>query len=423
MRTLKNVCNFILLVSLCQGCVNSGSGTINRDYPESFKFSVANRTDLVRKDVAIFLNIDKVKEKYPDFNSKAFIVLHKEQELASQADDLNGDGNLDEVTFITDFAANEEKLMTIRYAKMGEKLRNYPKRTQAEVSHKVGGKFVEKIYVGGEFQNVQYVRVPPEHTDHDTYFRYEGPGWESDKIGYRFYLDWRNAVDIFGKKTSEMVLQRVGLDGFDSYHEMADWGMDIFKVGESMGIGSIGMWHSGKVYRVSLTDSIICEIVANGPVRSQIRTQYFGWKVGLQSYDLTSDLSITAGSRVTRHTVRISGNPPNLCTGLAKHENCTILRPSSEMGTEWQYFGLYGQQSLAGDKLGIAILYKKSDLIELTEDDLSHLVILKPAHGELTYYFLAGWEEEPNGIKSVDEFHQYLKHKVLALSNSFHVTL
>ena len=86
------------------------------------------------------------------------------------------------------------------------------------------------------------LRVPPEHTDHSWFIRYEGPGWESDLVGYRFYLDWRNATDIFGKKDHRYgACKDVGQDGFDSYHEPADWGMDVLKVGESLGIGALGL--------------------------------------------------------------------------------------------------------------------------------------------------------------------------------------
>ncbi|MEJ2298729.1 MAG: DUF4861 family protein, partial [Woeseiaceae bacterium] len=107
-----------------------------------------------------------------------------------------------------------------------------PKRTQAEVS----------IKEGGEFVNVDAVRPPPQYTDHSEYIRYEGPGIESDKVGYRVYLDWRNGFDVFGKTTDAMVLQDVGLDGYDSYHEPADWGLDILKVGDAVGIGGYGFW-------------------------------------------------------------------------------------------------------------------------------------------------------------------------------------
>ena len=38
---------------------------------------------------------------------------------------------------------------------------------------------------------------------------------ESDQVGYRFYLDWRNGFDIWGKVSPMMMLKKTGLDGFD----------------------------------------------------------------------------------------------------------------------------------------------------------------------------------------------------------------
>ena len=413
---------YIILFTRCQKD-DGVAAEIKTRYPETVSFSVQNSADLLRRDAPVFLDVGMLKKEHPDFNSDAFVLLHAGNEISSQADDINGDGNPDQITFVMDFLPKETKTVTLRYAPSGKRERSYPKRTQAEVSHKIGGAFAGKEYAGGHFQNVNYVRVPPEQTDHDTYFRYEGPGWESDKVGYRFYLDWRNAIDIFGKKVPDMVLQNVGLDGFDSYHQMADWGMDILQVGGSLGIGSIGMWHNGTVYMVSETDSVTCAIAANGPVRSHIKTRYFGWNAGPGKYDLTSDLSIIAGSRLTRHTVTVSDEPPNLCTGFAKHEDCEILTQRSEGEGEWQYLGLYGPQSLAGDKLGIAIVYRKSDLIDVTEDALSHIIILRSEQGKVTYYFLAAWEQEPDGIQNLEEFRNYLEETITGMNNPIIVKL
>ncbi|WP_300977302.1 DUF4861 family protein, partial [Flavobacterium sp.] len=76
---------------------------------------------------------------------------------------------------------------------------NKKAKTYAEISVKEGGKWEGRKYIGGTFKNVQKLKLAPEHTDHSFDIRYEGPGWESNKIGYRLYLDWRNAIDIFGK--------------------------------------------------------------------------------------------------------------------------------------------------------------------------------------------------------------------------------
>lgn len=218
---IKTFFRWLFVALLFSGCEKS---------PVTINLKI--ESGLERKDEVVTVSIEELKGTAPGFNSAACLIMDGENALPIQAIDSDGDGNPDKIVFVTDLAANEEKSLTIGYSKYGVRDSNFPRRTQAELSQKFGGKWESRKYLEGEFRNVDFVRVPDEHTDHSFFFRYEGPGWESYKVGYRFYLDWRNAIDIFGKKTPEMVLQNVGQDGFDSYHETAEWGMDILKVGE-----------------------------------------------------------------------------------------------------------------------------------------------------------------------------------------------
>lgn len=421
-RLLKIIA--MLFLMLLVGCTSEVNQVIKYDYPASLSIRVTNETDLMRTDEAVVLNVETLKAKAPDFNPNAFVIFSRGVEVASQSTDLNGDGAPDQIIAVTDFKPGEQKKLKIRYATAGLKSRHYPQRTQAELSIKVGGQFVNRKYEGGTFQNVEFLRVPLEHTDHSFYIRYEGPGWESDKVGYRFYLDWRNATDIFGKKVTDMVLQNVGLDGFDSYHQMSDWGADIFKVGESLGIGSIGTWFENKANRVAKTDSVTCAIVANGPVYSQVRTVYYGWQASASKVDLTADLSITAGSRLTRTDLTIEGELDNICTGLAKHENTIFRNKQAERPTDWGYISLWGKQSLAGeaDELGIAVLYQGSQFIQLAEDELNHVAILKPENHKVSYYFLAAWIQELDGITTPEAFRNYLNETATRLNQPIAVS-
>lgn len=375
-------------------------------------FKVTNTLDAPRKDAALKVSVQKLTSKFSDIDWEAVKFSNDGQAIPFQAIDSNADGITDEFILVMNFTASEEKTIQIQALAKGEEAPTFKKRTQAEISHKVKGEWKGRKYEGGEFKNVDYLHVPPEHTDHSWFIRYEGPGWESDLAGYRLYLDWRNATDIFGKTTPELVLQEVGQDGFDSYHEPADWGMDVLKVGSSLGVGSLGAWREGKALRVETTDSINCQIVENGALESKIQTKYYGWKAGEIATDVTSELSIQAGSRVTRHDVNLSAALPNLCTGIAKHENGNLLK--HENGS-WGYIATWGRQSLTDDHLGMAVLYNKNDLQEITEDEHSHVVVLSPTDNNLTYYFLAAWEQEPNGIQTEEAFKNYLKNLVLEL--------
>ncbi len=406
-----------VLFIILSGCTCS---ELEREYPESFALEVTNEIDIERKEVSVFVNITMIKEKHPDFNPGAFVIIVDGKEQASQS--INIDDKGEEIVFLVDFSPKETKKLTLRYAKEGNKKRGYPKRTQGELSIKSGGKWAGNKYEGGTFKDTNYLKVPVEHTDHSEFIRFEGPGWESDKVGYRLYLDWRNGTDIFGKKIADLVLQNVGQDGFESYHEMSPWGMDILKVGDALGIGAVGIWENGKVKRVSETDGLICEILADGPVYSLLQIKYLGWKTNSGKHQITSDLSITAGSRLTKHNIIFDKGIDNVCTGIVKSEQVNILK-SEDKESRWCYLASYGNQSIIGDKLGMAVLYRNKDKIKITEDELNEVVILKTQDGKLTYYFLAAWEQELEGIKSEEEFINYLEKIIKELNSPLSIEI
>jgi hypothetical protein len=405
---------FFVIIS---GCT---SGKVSKEYPESFTITVTNKIDIERKEAPVFLEIAAIKEKYPGFNPEAFVITEKDKELASQH--IKTKNNQDKIILLADFASKETKKLIIRYAKEGRKEHKYPKSTQAILSIKCGGEWEENKYVGGTFKDTNYLKTPPGHTDHSEFIRFEGPGWESDKVGYRLYLDWRNGTDIFGKKANNMVLQDVGQDGFESYHEMSPWGMDILKVGDALGIGAVGIWENKKVQRVSKTDSLICEILSDGSLYSQLLIKYPGWQTNSGKYNLTSFLSITAGSRLTKHDITVDKDIDNLCTGIVKSKGVNILKPEDKKNG-WSYLASYGNQSIIGDKLGMAVLYRNKDKITVTEDELNEVVVLKPEEGTLTYYFLAVWEQEAEGIRNEEEFIDYLKKIIKELDSPLSIAM
>ncbi len=404
-----------LIGCLSVGC-NDATQTEESTSPE---FTVQNPTDQARTDELVVLDAADLQKQFPDVDWSK-VKFTSGDNLPFQANDLDLDGTVDEFALLVNLGPDEEKTIKIETLAEGEKAPEFQKRTQAELSHKVGGEWKDREYMGGQFKNVSYLRVPPEHKDHSWFIRYEGPGWESDLVGYRFYLDQRNATDIFGKKTRDMVLQDVGQDGFDSYHEPAAWGMDVLKVGPSLGIGALGTWMGDKALRVETTDSLSSRVVLNGPVESLIRTMYYGWKVGDVSTTVTSELSIQAGSRLTLHQVSLSEPLPNLCTGIVKHENTTLLQ--NQEGS-WAYLATWGAQSLAEDQLGMAVIYQVAESSEVTEDDNSHVVVLTPTNNEVSYYFLAAWEQEPDGIKSEEAFKAYLNQVLTELNSPATVKL
>lgn len=405
--------NYIILtlasIFLLIGC----KSTDNTPKNTQVDISITNPALVDQKDAIVQIDATILKEIGTSIKIGAIGTI------PFQVNDRDGDGSADDLSILVDIEQGATKNLSITQLGAEEAAPIFTKRTQAEISHKINGHWDNRKYVDGVFQNVDYLRVPPEHTDHSWYVRYEGPGWESDKVGYRFYLDWRNATDIFGKKTEDMVLQNVGQDGFDSYHEPSDWGMDVLKVGSSLGIGAIGIWQDNKALRVEKTDSIDCRIVLNGPIESQIRTRYFGWDTGNTKTDLISDISIKAGSRLSKQDITTGENLANICTGIVKHSEGELLK--GKLG-KWGYIATWGKQSLANDLLGMAVIYPINDLINISEDEFSHVAVLQPKNKKTTYYYLATWEQDLDAINTKEGFEKYLNIELQRLNTPISVT-
>ncbi|WP_144891953.1 DUF4861 family protein [Flavobacterium tiangeerense] len=288
------------------------------------------------------------------------------------------------------------------------------KKTYAEISVKEGGKWEDRKYIGGTFKNVQKLKLAPEHTDHSFDIRYEGPGWESNKIGYRLYLDWRNAIDIFGKKTDAVVLPQVGQDGFDSYHEMSDWGSDILKAGKGIGIGSIDRYLNNERLHFYEVDSTLAK-VENKSKSSAVKINYYGWKTAGEKIDFTSQLTIASDQRHTQHTIQASKAISGICTGIVKQKNTEIFKKVSQ-NKKWAYLATYGTQSLIPDQLGMAIFYEVNTIEAEVSAEFDHLLVFKPSTKGVTFYFLGAWEQEKDGIKNKGAFVKYLDEKLIELN-------
>lgn len=283
------------------------------------------------------------------------------------------------------------------------------RKTYAEISVKEGGEWQGTKYVGENltFKNLEYLKAPDSLTDHSYYVRYEGPGWESNKVGYRLYFDWRNAIDIFGKKVDTMVLSKVGRDNYDSYHEDSPWGMDILKAGSSLGIGSYGRYDG--VSSVAHFKDVKSRDVAvsNSEKGSGVTLNYNGWTANEETIDLKTDLFIEPDSRITKVTLNPSKAVNGLCTGIVKFEDVELLQKDSDNG-EWAYIATYGEQTLVPDQLGMVIFYKKSDVEKVTEADHDHIIVFKPTANAIAYHFAAAWEKEKEGISTKEEFLAYI---------------
>ena len=308
------------------------------------------------------------------------------------------------------------------------------KRTQAEISHKVEGEWVthskypesdKKEYSGGYFVNVEELTLPPQYTDHSYWVRYEGPGIESDKVGYRIYADWRNGFDIFGKLGAEPILKKVGVDGYQSYHEMQPWGMDILKVGQSLGAGGFGLWHQDELQLLSDVEQHSVTILENGALQSSFSIDYKGWQSHIGKQDLNASFTMRSGSSSVLAQLNFASHVDQIAVGLVKHKDTELLIGDLDItGKAYSYIASWGNQALDGSPLGMAVFFRKQDLAKQVTDDSNYMAILSPNGSPtkdndqrqyLHYYFDAAWAPQ-SGIATKQEYLEYLDQQAEILT-------
>ena len=398
---------------------------------------IINPVNYVREQEPLYFSFYDLGLALDDEKTKHLVAQEDGKILPSQIIDTDNDSKPDTLLVSTDLASAKTHNLKI-ISDAGIKAPALKKQTQAEISIKEGGQWNGKVYENfTNFKNVQKFTPPPQYTDHSTFIRYEGPGIESDKVAYRVYLDWRNGFDIFGKKTNDMVLQNIGQKNYGDYHQDAPWGQDILEVGKTLGAGGYGFWNGKSVDLVSDVKTWDATIVENGALYSDFNIKYNEWKINGHSFDVSSDLSMNAGSRLVHTRLKITGHNqapskidpraqltkdlPNISIGVVKHPNTKLLLGNDEVsGSAWTYAASWGKQSLSGPDsyLGMAVIFRKGDRQKQTEDAGSYVSIMDTGGGDLDYYFVAVWDQEKNAIKTEAEFKAYLDREIEKLTKA-----
>ena len=332
--------------------------------------------------------------------------------IPSQADDLNKDGQWDELFLLVSLKPNESKQLKVSFVspealpkfiqRANVRFANYPKHKELDYAKRLRS-------------------TDSPSTQHA--FQMEGPAWENDKVGFRNYYDARNGMDIFGKRVSRMVLDSVGLVPH-SYHVLKDWGMDILKVGNSLGAGAIALMVEDSVYRVDLPKEGTYERVSDGPLRAVIKLGYYGWKAGGNVYDIVDEISIWGGTNFYRSNITVKGltGHESLITGIVHHCDSLII---DEPNDKYVFFATHCNQAYEGEKLGMAILVKSDDFITTinapeTGNGIvnTYMVDLKLHEDNPTFYcFYSGWEKQDPRFADVDFFKNVIADDANRMAN------
>lgn len=393
---------------------------------DTISLSLENTSSVTLRDKAVTIRRAELKRVpttglYP-------LLLSGRDTLPVQLDDLDGDQQWDELFFVVNLSPNETRTFTLQWT--GNKPSFVPR-----TAVRFGKRPNPATPVAAATSETVLRTDMPKKLGFQKY-QTDGPTWENDKVGFRHYLDGRNAKDVFGKLTADLSPATVGINAKgaveDNYHVMAPWGRDILAVGNSNGIGGIGLLRGDSVIRLGVTvddtlsnvDRTDLRVLASGPVKSSVSFHYQGWNTGSGPLSLKETTTIWPGMYAYQNTVQLQGAKASdqLLVGIVQ---INATKPPEVVAVNDEWIALISHEKHAYNKewwIGLALLVPATEYLgsmaapkagKLTS---SYHARLKAGSKPLTYYAIAGWELSDKGFADATYFRNYVTDLARQLS-------
>jgi pectinesterase len=251
----------------------------------------------------------------------------------------------------------------------------------------------------------------------------EDLAWENDRIAFRMYgpplaAEVDNGIDVWTKRVRYLIVKK-WYEGEEQtpklvYHVDRGEGADFFNVGRSLGCGSSGIWHNGKLYQGGVFASY--RIISTGPLRACFELSYDNWNVDGTKLKETKRITLDAGQNLnTIHVrfIREAGEEPReIACGLVRRKNTT---PTSNVENGWMsLWGLINDSS-ENSSLGTGIVFEPQQYLRVETDSSHYLLIGKTgSQTSFTYYTGAGWTKSGD-FQSAEDWNSYLSRWALSL--------
>lgn len=233
------------------------------------------------------------------------------KEIPSQMDDLDGDGIMDELSFVADLSAGAKEKYTVTFSTRQAAPDRYPARVHAQMYIKDKDK--KRSYL--EKQHIAVDTISEVVDNMYSVMYHHGPAMENEYFAFRVYFDSKQSPDLYGKHRRQLELQK----GMWYSHEIPDTarkyqlGDDIIKVLKTVSVGALRGWDE------SLDDPSYvnnapgtqdpcllmydpfkwrqARIVTKGPVRTIVDMNLQGWQYKGHTLNLKSRYVLYAGNR------------------------------------------------------------------------------------------------------------------------------
>jgi pectinesterase len=359
---------------------------------------VENPIALERHDETIVLPWASLRQRLPSLVPGRVRVreLANDSELVTQLLDADKDGSPDSLLFQASF---------------------FPSETKSFAIEPVASAIAPKPRA--------HVKFIPERTD---------VAWENDRIAFRTYgqLLWQlenlhsSGVDVWVKRTRELVLDKWYGAGHDAYHADHGEGADFYKVGPTLGGGATAIWRNGTMYRAENFKTY--RIIADGPIRAIFELDFEPWDAAGLRVTETKRIAIDAGQQLywQQSVFRAEGaDSLQYAVGFVKRPG---LVGSMSRAQPWAWLTGWGPvdnkpgEGGHGD-LGTAVLLDRGRIVDFKELDDHYVIVATARSGRpVVHYLGAGWTGSRD-FQDVQAWWKYLDEFARRLAAPLRVTV
>ena len=267
-----------------------------------------------------------------------------------------------------------------------------------------------------------------------------GAMWENEWIGFRVYMDHRQSIDLYGKKKAQMELDHTNFYTTDEQWNQG-YGEDILFVGGSIGAGSFRGYAGDTLSFVTPVRARGQRVLKEGPDTAVVEIYATDWQYQGQCLQFRQRFTAIRGHRevlvevfVTRGKEQGAG-----CKEQGANESsCSLPLPSSLLfatGVQKFEFNTSGIKRTDGvvaswgsnvpDKeghpdrvhtLGMAVRVAPENLVEVKEDALNYLCVLRPVDGRIRYWLAVASDlQENDGFHSPQEWFHWVREEFASL--------
>ena len=396
---------------------------------QTVKVMVTNPSGTDRKDVPVVVDLHKAlgkqvcKIQSAEVTTPSLTGRAGGGSIPSQLDDLDGDLIYDELAFVADIPAHSTVAFRIEFSAVNSPLFE---REGSGVSRPRTAAFMkvwDRKYRYPYINSIEYQGRNESLATYDAIYGH-GAQWESELVGFRVYMDHRQSIDIYGKPTPQLVLDKTNF--YSTREDIANGlGCDILFAGASVGAGSFRGYLNGQPTYVDSVEARGQRVIASGPVRAIVEVWDKNWWYNDKTLQMRQRYTIYAGHRDVQVDIQLRGadiDSEQFCTGVQTMEMdnegfLDELLPSLTGGAGG------GSGALAGswgknipDKaapdlvegVGLGVYAPAPYMAGIVEDSLNYLTILRPRDGYIRYHLAICALMEQTGFKNAKSWFNWL---------------